>query len=133
MLRTRIATEDLENRGGCTLYALSGSFRAAPKSLKTHVSHLVVCDPRKNAILRDGNKSDRVDARKLAELLRTNQIKRGIEHSARSRRGAYLEYRDCCNATKRAQGVESRIAPQGRAVLPPNIEDAPAEHQCSHR
>jgi transposase len=43
--------------------------------LKPHVSRLVVCDPRKNALMRDGNKSDRVDARKLAELLRTNQVK----------------------------------------------------------
>jgi transposase len=43
--------------------------------LKPHVSRLVVCDPRKNALLRDGNKSDRIDARKLAELLRTNQLK----------------------------------------------------------
>jgi hypothetical protein len=33
----------------------------------------VVCDPRKNALLRDGNQNDRVDARNLAELLRTNQ------------------------------------------------------------
>jgi hypothetical protein len=30
----------------------------------------VVCNPRKNALLKDGNKSDRIDARKLAELLR---------------------------------------------------------------
>src|SRR5437016_13296662 len=43
--------------------------------LKPHVSRLVVCDTRKNALLKDGNKSDRVDARKLAELLRTNQVK----------------------------------------------------------
>src|SRR5438445_1827551 len=43
--------------------------------LKPHVSRLVVCDPRKNALLKDGNKSDRIDARKLAELLRTNQLK----------------------------------------------------------
>jgi transposase len=43
--------------------------------LKPHVSRLVVCDPRKNALLKDGNKSDRIDARKLAELLRTNQVK----------------------------------------------------------
>ena len=43
--------------------------------LKPHVSRLVVCDPRKNALLSDGNKNDRVGARKLAELLRTNQIK----------------------------------------------------------
>jgi transposase len=43
--------------------------------LKPHVSRLVVCDPRKAALLKEGNKSDRVDARKLAELLRTNQLK----------------------------------------------------------
>jgi transposase len=43
--------------------------------LKPHVSRLVVCDPRKAALLQEGNKSDRIDARKLAELLRTNQVK----------------------------------------------------------
>src|ERR1700746_683215 len=43
--------------------------------LKPHVSGLVVCDPRKAALLKKGNKSDRIDARKLAELLRTNQLK----------------------------------------------------------
>ena len=43
--------------------------------LQPHVSRLVVCDPRKNALLKDGSKSDRIDARKLAELLRTNQLK----------------------------------------------------------
>ena len=43
--------------------------------LKPHVSRLVVCDPRKNALMRDGNQNDRADARNLAELLRTNQLK----------------------------------------------------------
>src|SRR5947199_6232810 len=43
--------------------------------LKPHVSRLVVCDPRKNALMRDGNQNDRADARNLAELLRTNQVK----------------------------------------------------------
>ena len=43
--------------------------------LKPHVTHLVICDPRKNALLKDGSKSDRIDARKLAELLRGNQLK----------------------------------------------------------
>jgi transposase len=42
--------------------------------LKPQVSHLVVCDPRKNALLKDGSKSDRIDARKLAELLRGGQL-----------------------------------------------------------
>ena len=37
--------------------------------LKPHVTRLVVCDPRRNALLQEGNQNDRVDARKLAELL----------------------------------------------------------------
>ena len=43
--------------------------------LKPHVAKLVVCNPRKTALLKDGNKSDRIDARKLAELLRLNNLK----------------------------------------------------------
>jgi len=43
--------------------------------LNPRVDKLVVCNPRKNALLKDGNKSDRIDARKLAELLRGNQLK----------------------------------------------------------
>jgi transposase len=43
--------------------------------LKLHVSKLLVCNPRKNALLKNGNKSDRIDARKLAELLRGNHLK----------------------------------------------------------
>src|SRR5438874_8301685 len=31
--------------------------------LKPHVAEVLVCDPRKNALLKAGNKSDRVDAR----------------------------------------------------------------------
>jgi len=42
--------------------------------LKPHVTKVVVCDPRKNALLKAGNKSDRIDARKLAELLRTGLL-----------------------------------------------------------
>src|SRR5262249_22937418 len=43
--------------------------------LRPHVANLVVCNPRKNALLKDGNKSDRIDARKLAELLRGGYLK----------------------------------------------------------
>jgi len=42
--------------------------------LKPHVAELIVCNPRKNALLRSGNKSDRIDARKLAELLRNGSL-----------------------------------------------------------
>src|ERR1700693_3666361 len=47
--------------------------------LKPHVTHVLVCDPRKNALLKVGNKSDRIDARKLAELLRSNLL-RSVYH-----------------------------------------------------
>ncbi len=43
--------------------------------LKPHVTNVVACNPRKNALLKDGNKGDRIDARKLADLLRGNHLK----------------------------------------------------------
>ena len=42
--------------------------------LKPHVTKVVVCDPRKNALLKAGNKNDRVDARKLSDLLRAELL-----------------------------------------------------------
>src|SRR5271170_1341060 len=42
--------------------------------LKPHVGEVLVCDSRKNALLRVGNKNDREDARKLAELLFLNKL-----------------------------------------------------------
>jgi transposase len=43
-------------------------------TLKRTKAQVTVCDPRKNRLLRDGNKSDRVDARKLAQLLRAGLL-----------------------------------------------------------
>jgi Transposase len=37
--------------------------------VKPHVTEVLVCNPRKNALLKVGNQSDRMDARKLADLL----------------------------------------------------------------
>jgi transposase len=42
--------------------------------LRPHVAKVIVCNPRKNALLKSGNKSDRIDARKLAELLRNGSL-----------------------------------------------------------
>jgi len=47
--------------------------------LKPCVTKVVVCDPRKNALLQSGNKSDRIDARKLAELFRAGLVS-GVYH-----------------------------------------------------
>jgi len=42
--------------------------------LVREVGRVVVCNPRKNALLKAGNKNDRIDARKLAELLRAGLL-----------------------------------------------------------
>jgi hypothetical protein len=43
--------------------------------LQPQVQHIVVCNPRRNALLKEGSKSDKVDARKLADLLRTGMLR----------------------------------------------------------
>jgi transposase len=42
--------------------------------LKPYVTQVTVCNPRKNALLKSGNKGDRIDAQKLAELLRHGSL-----------------------------------------------------------
>src|SRR6202522_1933980 len=42
--------------------------------LKPLVTKVVVCDPRRNALLKAGNKNDRVDAQKLSDLLRAGLL-----------------------------------------------------------
>jgi hypothetical protein len=42
--------------------------------LKPRVTKLVVCDPRKNKSMREGNQNDKIDARRLAELLRLDHL-----------------------------------------------------------
>ncbi len=43
--------------------------------LQPQLQHIVVCNPRRNALLKEGSKSDKVDARKLADLLRTGMLR----------------------------------------------------------
>jgi transposase len=47
--------------------------------LRHHVTRVVVCDPRRNRLLSEGSKGDKVDARKLADLLRTGML-RSVYH-----------------------------------------------------
>src|SRR5207247_10988539 len=42
--------------------------------LKPHVTEVLVCNPRKIPLLKQGNKSDKIDARKLAERLRLHDL-----------------------------------------------------------
>lgn len=43
--------------------------------LRPHVSEVIVCNPRHNKLLASGNKSDRIDALKLARLLKAGLLK----------------------------------------------------------
>ena len=43
--------------------------------LQPQVEQVVVCNPRRNALLKEGSKSDQVDAHKLADLLRTGMLR----------------------------------------------------------
>src|ERR1700747_2446667 len=76
--------------------------------LKPHVNRLVVCDPRKNALLKDGNKNDRGDAQKLAELLRTNQVK-PVYHGQHGTRALKELGRSYLTLTKDSTRVMNRI------------------------
>src|SRR6476659_7997471 len=48
--------------------------RLALRSAQAACCKLVVCNPRKNALLKHGNKSDRIDAFNRADLLRLNRL-----------------------------------------------------------
>jgi transposase len=76
--------------------------------LKPHVTRLVVCDPRKNASMKHGNKSDKIDAQRLAELLRLdhlNPVYHG-EHGLRSLKELVRSY---LTITKDLGRVMSRV------------------------
>jgi hypothetical protein len=62
--------------------------------LKPHVAEVLVCHRRKDALLKSGNKNDRIDDRKLADLLWTGllcSVDQG-EHDARTLRELARSY-----------------------------------------
>jgi transposase len=76
--------------------------------LKPHVRKLVVCDPRRNALLKEGNKSDRIDARKLAELLYLNKL-RAVYHGEHGVRTLKELVRSYLTITKDLGRVMTRV------------------------
>ena len=76
--------------------------------LRPHVARLVVCNPRKNALLKQGNKSDRIDAHKLAELLRGNYLK-SVYHGESGVRTLRELARSYLTTTKDLTRVMSRL------------------------
>jgi Transposase len=69
---------------------------------------VLVCDPRKNALLKVGNKSDRIDARKLAELLRSNLL-RSVYHQDHGIRAVKERARSYLTITRDLTRVMVRI------------------------
>ena len=76
--------------------------------LKPHVTKIVVCNPRRNALLKEGSKSDRIDARKLAELLRSNLL-RSVYHGEHGIRTLKELARSYLTITKDLTRVMSRL------------------------
>src|SRR5262252_1860619 len=76
--------------------------------LQPHVTKLVVCDPRRNALLQEGNQNDRVDARKLAELLQNNQL-RSVYHGDHGLRTLKELVRSYLTITKDLSRVMTRV------------------------
>jgi transposase len=76
--------------------------------LKPHVTELVVCDPRKNASMREGNQSDRIDALRLAELLRLNHLS-PVYHGEHGLRSLKELVRSYLTITKDHGRVMSRV------------------------
>src|SRR5215472_5206489 len=63
---------------------------------------------RKNALMRDGNQNDRVDARNLAELLRTNHV-HAVDHEKHGTRALKELGRSYLTLTKDSTRVMNRI------------------------
>src|SRR3989442_8333085 len=89
--------------------------------LKPHVDKLVVCNPRKNALLKDGNKSDRIDARKLAELLRLDNLKPVYhgETGVRMLRKRARSYLTCQRSFAGHESLESALSQLGDPLCRP--------------
>src|SRR5947209_15220743 len=76
--------------------------------LKPHVTKVVVCNPRRNALLKEGSKSDKVDARKLAELLR-GRLLRAVYHGENGLRTLRELARSYLTISKDQARVMSRL------------------------
>jgi len=79
--------------------------------LKEYFDEIIVCDPYRNALLKEGAKTDKIDAAKLCQLLRSGLIK-GVYHSLDS---AY-EYRQLANSYLQLQKLGTRLKNQKSAL-----------------
>jgi transposase len=76
--------------------------------LKPHVKEVMVCNPRRNALLKEGSKNDKIDARKLSELLRAGLL-RAVYHGENGLRTLRELARSYEVVSKDSQRVMNRI------------------------
>jgi transposase len=95
--------------------------------LAPRVERVVVCDPRKNTLLQSGSKADKLDARRLAELLRLDALTPVYhgEHGTRALKERVRTYDalvgDCTRTMNRIKAVyRARAIPcSGQSVYHP--------------
>ena len=95
--------------------------------LQSQVAQVLVCDPRRNALLKEGNKSDKVDARKVADLLRTGMLRPVYhgEHGLRTLRELARSYQTISQDLNR---VMNRIKALYRGWSIPGVRRTFADH-----
>jgi len=87
--------------------------------LKEHVDELLVCDPYRNHLLKEGPKSDKIDASKMVQLLRANLLK-PVYHSGDEfiyLRKLVSGYQDAVKAGVRLKNQRSALF-RGNGILP---------------
>src|SRR5437870_4118016 len=88
--------------------------------IRAYVTEVIVCDPRRNKLLEDGSKADKVDARKLAELLRAGLL-RSVYHgheATRKLKELVRAYETLSIDTQRTMGRIKAIF-RGRGIRTP--------------
>ena len=81
--------------------------------IRAYVTEVVVCDPRRNKLLDEGSKTDKVDALKLAELLRTGCCDRSTTDM--KRRGSWCVHTKRCRSILCGRWLESKRSIAGVA------------------
>src|ERR1700736_6414181 len=76
--------------------------------LQPQAEQVLVCNPRRNALLKEGSKSDKVDARKLAELLRAGML-RAVYHEENGLRSLRELARSYLTISKDLRRVMNRL------------------------
>jgi hypothetical protein len=92
--------------------------------LKPHVTEVLVCNPRKIPLVKGGNKSDQIDARKLAERLRLHDLKpvyhgeTGVRMLRELARSYLTVVKDLSRVMNRLKALYRSWASRPRRLLP---------------